>query len=266
MIFTEYSLVECLWIALPIFFLGMSKGGFPVGVIALPLLILIWPGKENPAKEIVAFMLPLLCAMDIVAIFAYRRHIQWRRMLPLLPGALIGVAIGSIFFVSENSAMISIPDRWLKFVVGVIGILFVVHRAAGKWLIPKLRDRATPGKALSTAFGLAAGITSTLAHAAGPLAQMYFLMRRLPKMQFAATLAGFFFLLNLIKLVPFAALGRLDGETLQLSLNLLPVVPLGVAAGYLVVRKLKGTWYLTFIHVILFVTSTMLILEALRNA
>ncbi|MFO7821597.1 MAG: sulfite exporter TauE/SafE family protein [Lentisphaeria bacterium] len=265
MILENYTLIESLWIALPIFFLGMSKGGFPIGIIALPLLILIWPGEGSPVKQIVAFMLPLLCTMDIVAVIVYRKHIQWRRMLPLLPGSLVGVAIGSLFFFSENSALISISDRWLKLMVGVIGILFVIYKAVSKWLVPKLREHSTPSRDLSIFFGTAAGTTSTLAHAAGPLAQMYFLMGKLPKMQFAATLAGYFFLLNLTKLIPFIAIGRLNTDTALLSFNLLPVVPLGVATGYGLVRCFKSKWYIAFIHAILFITAITLIYEALMH-
>ena len=265
MLFEQYTLIECLWIALPIFFLGMSKGGFPIGVIALPLLILLWPGDGSPVKQIVAFMLPLLCTMDIVAIIVYRRHIQWRRLLPLLPGSLIGVALASLLFFSESSAMLSISDRWLKLMVGLIGVAFVVYKALSHRILPKLQSHSRPGCRLSTIFGATAGTTSTLAHAAGPIAQMYFLLGKLPKMQFAATLAGYFFLLNLMKLVPFIALGRLDTQTTMLSLNLLPIVPLGVAAGYLIVRHLKSKWYITFIHLILLVTAGTLIFEALTR-
>lgn len=166
---------------------------------------------------------------------------------------------------SESSAMLSISDRWLKLMVGVIGVSFVVYKGLSHRILPKLQKHSRPGCRLSALFGATAGTTSTLAHAAAPIAQMYFLLGKLPKMQFAATLAGYFFLLNLIKLVPFIALGRLDAQTTVLSLNLLPIVPLGVAAGYLIVQHLKSKWYLTFIHLILLITASTLIFEALTH-
>jgi hypothetical protein len=48
----------------------MSKGGLPVAPVALPILILAWPDRNAAARQAVAFMLPLLCAMDIVALAA----------------------------------------------------------------------------------------------------------------------------------------------------------------------------------------------------
>ena len=70
--------------------------------------------------------------------------------------------------------------------------------------------------------GFLAGFTSTLAHAAGPVLQMYLLPQQLSKLHFAGTTAAFFFLLNLIKLVPFALLGRLETGNLLLAGCMLP--------------------------------------------
>ena len=72
----DCSWIEWGWMGVAVFLLGMSKGGFPVGAIALPVLILIWPDQTHAAKSAVAFMLPLLCVMDIVAWSFYRSHID----------------------------------------------------------------------------------------------------------------------------------------------------------------------------------------------
>jgi uncharacterized membrane protein YfcA len=259
------ALTEYLWVAMCVFLLGMSKGGFPVGSLALPLLILLWPGQVEPAKQVVAFMLPLLCVMDCFAVAFYWRHIQWKRILPLVPGSLAGVALGSLFFLSENAAAVAVSDRSLKVLIGVIGILFVGYRLSRKWIVRRLTERSEPHRVAGMAFGGAAGFTSTLAHAAGPLAQMYFLMQGLPKMEFAATLAGFFFGLNLVKLIPFALLGRLEVSTLILGLKVLPLVPIGVASGYGLVRITRSSWYIAFIYIVLFFTSSLLIWKAIAG-
>ncbi len=260
----EYSLTTLLPVALCIFLLGMSKGGFPVGTIALPLLILIWPGEIEPAKQVVAFMLPMLCLMDVFAVYFYRHHIQWRRIVPLIPGGLLGVFLGSLIFLDERHSSMVVSDQVLKIIIGGIGILFVFYRIIRAWLFRHLAHRQQPHCGTSLFFGGAAGIASTVAHAAGPLAQIYFLMQNLPKMQYAATIAGFFFGLNLVKLIPFILLGRLNSDSLLLGACILPTVPLGVASGYLIVRKMNGTWYIGFIHAILFITSCTLIWNAIN--
>ena len=255
--------VEIFWVALSIFLLGMSKGGFPVGVIALPLLILVWPEQAQAGRRAVAFMLPMLCVMDVVAVAFYRRHIAWRRLWVLLPGSLAGVVVGSILFVSDSHSLLAVSDRALKICIGVIGLLFCGYQASKKWLLRRLDDASRPGLATGSLFGVSAGITSTLAHAAGPLIQMYLLPQRLSKKQFAGTLAAYFFVLNLVKMVPFIALGRIRPEGLHLGLRILPVIPLGVAAGYGLVHVMKSKHYVVFIYAVLFVTSCLLIARAL---
>ena len=249
-------------VAFGVFLMGMNKGGLPVGSLSLPLLILAWPTQDDSARQVVGFMLPLLCVMDIAAVLFYRRHILWRRILPLLPGTVAGVALASVLFVGDVSA-ISLSDRWLKLSVGLIGILFVVYQLARDQITSRLEEARRPPAMASAGLGVAAGVTSTLAHAAGPVAQMYFLPQRLQKMNLAATMVGFFWVLNLVKLVPFGMLGRLHVSNLSLGIVMLPVIPLGVGSGYLVVRALKSDAYLKMIYLMLFVTSVILIGKAL---
>ena len=124
----DLTIGQMVWIGLSILLMGMNKGGFPVGNIALPLLILVWPGDVEPAKTAVAFMLPLLCVMDIFGVLFYRKHIQWRRLICLMPGTVAGVAVASVVFVAKESALLSVPDRWLKLTIGILGIVFVRGR------------------------------------------------------------------------------------------------------------------------------------------
>lgn len=72
---SNYALLDLFWIGLSLFLLGMSKGGFPVGAIALPILILVWPTQAQAARESVGFMLPMLCLIDVVALTIYWRHV-----------------------------------------------------------------------------------------------------------------------------------------------------------------------------------------------
>lgn len=252
------------WIALSLFLLGMSKGGFPIGPVALPLLVLAWPDQTQAARGSVAFMLPMLCLMDIVAMALYRRHIQWSRLRPLTFGALAGVLAGALLFVSDETALLAISDRALTACIGLLGLLFVGHRIARRWLLQHLEAmQPTFGKA--TGFGLAAGLTSTLAHAAGPVMQMYLLPQHLPKMQFAATTAAFFFCLNLVKLIPFTLAGRIQSDALLLGLTLLPVIPLGVLAGFGLVRATRESHYTGLIYTVLTIASISLVLRALNG-
>jgi hypothetical protein len=254
-------------IAACVLLLGMSKGGFPIQSISLPFLILIWPNQMEPARQAVSFLLPLLCAMDIVAMAFYWRHVRWDRISPAVPGTLAGVALASLLFFSGSQSTLAMSDRTLQLCVGLLGLSFVVYQLTRRKIMARIGgdQPVEPGWKLGTVAGLGCGITSTIAHAAGPVSQMYFLPQKLPKMQLAGTLCGFFFGLNAVKLIPFALQGRLTAETLSMGALMLPVVPLGVGMGYGLVRLLKEKHYVLFIYTLLGVTSTLLLWKALRS-
>lgn len=258
----QYAVLDLFWIGLSLFLIGMSKGGFPVGAIALPILILVWPSQAQAARSAVGFMLPMLCVMDLVALSFYWRKVQWRRLVFLMPATLIGVAVASFLFVSDESALIAVSDRALKIMIGGLGILFVVYFAAKKWILQHIHA-SEPNWMKGSLFGFGAGMTSTLAHAAGPVMQMYLLPQQLEKKKFAGTSCAFFWMLNLIKLLPFAMLGRIQPDNLKLGAALLPVIPLGVALGWWLTHKMEQKHYIVLIYAVLLITSVTLIFKAL---
>lgn len=264
----QFGYTEIAWVGLAVFLMGVSKGGFPLGGLAMPILILMWPEQASAARAVVAFMLPLLCSMDIVSLLLYRRHVRWRTIGPLIPGTLVGVALASVLFVSDTGAVIAISDRVLKAVIGSIGIAFVAFRTANTWILRRVAasGHATqPGPGRSAVLGLAAGVLSTISHSAGPAAIIYFVPQRLGKLGLAGTMVAFFWGLNLVKLVPFGVLGRLQVGNLILALWMVPLIPLGVGAGYGLVHVLHEKHYMGLIYVALVVTSGMLIHRAIAG-
>ena len=200
--------------------------------------------------------------MDVVALLFYWRHVQWGRIVYLLPAMITGVIVASYLFVSDEAALIAVSDRALKILIGGLGILFVVYFAAKKWILQHIHA-SEPNWSKGSVFGFAAGITSTLAHAAGPVMQMYLLPQQLEKKKFAGTSCAFFWLMNLIKLVPFTMLGRIQPDNLKLGGVLLPVIPVGVALGWWLTHKTEQKHYTILIYAVLLLTSVALIYKAL---
>lgn len=254
-----FSLKDWLSISLVILIMGMSKGGFPVSGIALPLLVLLWPEQTNAARAAVSFMLPLLCAMDVVGAWMYRKTIDWSHIKSLLPGMLLGVFIASIFFVTEDG--IAVPDRILKLAIGILGLSFSFWNLLGK--PSAVLSSPSGNRTRPTLYGFAAGLTSTIAHAAGPVMQMYFLPTKLSKQVFAGTTVYFFLLLNAVKLIPFTLFGRFNKDHLIINFWLLPLIPVGVITGFFLVRLMRQDQYLKFIHFTLAATSLILIIKAM---
>jgi uncharacterized membrane protein YfcA len=178
-----------------------------------------------------------------------------------MPATVIGVIVASFLFVSDESALVAVSDRMLKMLIGLLGILFVIYFAAKKWILQHIHaSQPTWGK--GSMFGFSAGMTSTLAHAAGPVMQMYLLPQQLDKKKFAGTGCAFFWMLNLIKLLPFALLGRIQTENLKLGGVLLPVIPLGVAFGWWLTHRTEQRHYTLLIYAVLLVTSITLIVKS----
>ncbi len=261
---TTFTTPEWLGICLTILVMGMSRGGLPVSGVALPLLILLWPEQGQAARSAVSFMLPLMCVMDVVGVILYRGKPNWHHIKKLLPPTIAGVLVASLLFVSDSG--ISFSDRTLKLTIGLLGLAFTAWHLWGKelWKTP---DGHTDNSCLRPAlYGFSGGFTSTIAHAAGPVMQMYFLPTGLAKTQFAATTVYFFLFLNAIKLIPFTLLGRFNREQLIANLWMLPILPVGVLIGYGIVRTMQERYYKRFIYLALSLTSGLLVYNALTVA
>ncbi len=264
-LFTIYTLIDLAWIALSLFLIGMSKGGFPVGSIAMPLLVLMWPAQAGAARAAVGFMLPLLCLMDMASVSLYRKHVQWKRIRRMIPGSIIGVAIASALFISEQHALMHVTDAALRIAIGGLGLFFVAWHAASAWIRKHLTQAQAPGHAACLGYGAIAGITSSLAHAAGPVMQMVLLPQKLPKREFVATMTGYFLILNSIKMVPFSLMGRIQEHYLQLGLIMLPVIPLGVLSGFFLNRITRPEHFNLLVYCALAVASFFLIVNGIQH-
>jgi uncharacterized membrane protein YfcA len=106
-------------------------------------------------------------------------------------------------------------------------------------LRPNLLAWITGHRFLGLGCGWAAGVTTMLANAAGPITAFYFLSQRIPKMVMVGTGAWFYLTINAAKL-PFSwQLGLLTGQTLWLNLFLLPGVLLGFWIGRSFLKKIS---------------------------
>ena len=261
---SSFTAPEWIGLSIVILIMGMSKGGLPISGVALPLLVLMWPEQGQAARSAVSFMLPLLCVMDVVGVILYRGSPDWSHIRKLLGPTVCGIIIASLFFVSDKG--ISVSDRTLKLVIGFLGLAFTGWQFWGKKLAAKRVATMAAAGRRPAIYGFAGGVTSTIAHAAGPVMQMYFLPTGLAKRQFAATTVYYFLFLNALKLIPFTLLDRFNSEQLTANLKMLPVIPVGVVTGYLIVRLMKEHHYTGFIYFTLSTTSALLIYRALSGA
>lgn len=228
---------------------GIAKGGFGggLGIVALPLMALVVP----PAQA-AAIILPILILMDLFGVHAYYRHADRPAMVAMLPGAVIGIALGGVVFGLLDA-------RLLRLIVGAIALVFVLHWAIGGGLGPAARPRPW----LGALCGGLAGFTSTLAHAGSPPAALYLLPLRLDKTVFVASNVIFFAVVNLLKLVPYWLIGQFSGLNLTTALVLAPLAPIGMYLGIWLHRRIEPVTFYRLCYALIAVTGLKLVADGI---
>lgn len=227
---------------------GFSKasaaGG--IGLLAVPLMsIAIAP------QHAAAIMLPLLCAFDLLGLWAYRGHSDLKLLRQLVPGAILGIMIGALVFKT-------LDVRWVKGLLGAECLVFAIHRLVGASRHDSLPG-ARQGRVKAAFWSMVSGFTSTLAHAGGPPLLQYLLPLKLDKMYLVATTVYFFTMVNYIKLLPYAWLGLLDRSNLGTSLILVPAIPVGYWIGLTFTRIIPEKPFYTFVNWSLLATGVKLL-------
>jgi len=85
--------------------------------------------------------------------------------------------------------------------------------------------------------GLAGGVATVLANAAGPIQQLYLLSKRIPKMDMIGVGARFFLIVNIVKLPFLSQIGLVQSETLLLNLLTIPAIVAGVLVGKKILHR-----------------------------
>ncbi len=244
----DWSLTFFLVAGAAAFFVGTSKGGLPmVGVLGVPLLALVMPPVAAAA-----LLLPVYIVSDMVGLWAYRKEYSGRNLAILLPAMILGVGLGW--------ATAKITEEWMvTLLVGLVGLYYCATVLFRKANAPPKRADIPRG----LFWGAIAGFTSFVSHTGGPPYQTYVLPQKLPKMMFAGTSTIVFAVINLVKLVPYWALGQFNPANLEVAAMLSPVAVAGALIGYKLTTIIPERIFYRLVEVALFLISLKLIHEAL---
>lgn len=198
---------------------GVSKAGFS----GMSLLHVVLFATIFGARDSTGVILPMLVVADLFAVRAFRQHTQWHYVRRMLPATCVGIVLGALL-------MGRIADRLFEPLIGWI-ILILTALQIVRMARPEALAHVPHSRFFAWTMGLAAGITTMMANAAGPIFTLYALAVSLPKLALVGTGAWFFFLVNLVKLPFSAALGLIRADTLLLNAVLLPLVFIGNVAG-----------------------------------
>ena len=232
--------------------IGLAKGGFSgLGALGTPLMAL---GLADPVKA-AAVLLPILIAQDVVGVAAFRKSWDGRVLAAMLPGAVVGIALGYLL-----AALIS--SQAVMAVLGAISISFGAYRL---WAERGGRIAASSNSPawVGSLFGVATGFTSQIAHAGGPPFQMWVMPRKLERDVFVGTSAIFFAVVNWIKVPAYLALGQFTAENALAAAFLLPVAILSSLAGVRLVRRVPVERFYRIVYVLMILAGGKLLLDGL---
>ena len=233
-----------------ILLVGISKGGFGggVGLIGTPMVALV----TTPTRA-AAILLPILCAMDIVGVIAYRRSWDPVIMRILVPGSVLGILLGTATFRF-------LDENLIRLMIGVLALAFVLRY----WLARRPAVEPTPpDRRAGTFWAALSGFTSFVAHAGGPPLSVYLLPQNLDKTLFVGTTVIYFAFVNYLKLIPYSLLGQFSGENLLTSLVLSPLAPLGMWLGIWLHRRIDERLFYQTVYLMLAVVGLKLLYDGL---
>ena len=241
---------------------SMAKAGFggSIGLLSVPLMIYACGEQTQLALGI---MLPILIACDQVSIVGWWRKWDFRAAAMLLPGAIGGIGLGTVALWAlrrVEQGHVRTVDASIGLGIGVIALGFV-----GLQLLRSLRKDPLPFRPVlwqASAVGAAAGLTSTLAHAGGPVVTMYLLPQQMPKGRFVATTVLYYWAGNLLKVPTYVALGLLNYEALRASVLLVPAVVAGALLGIFLHHRFGQRSFTGVVYVLLTLAGADLVRKA----
>jgi len=227
---------------------GISKGGFvgPIAILSIPIMALVM----SPITA-AAVLLPILLVMDLVAMYIYWNKWDLKNIKIILPPAMIGIFIGAITFsfTSEDS---------IRIIIGFIAIIFIFLS-----LLQKDHKLVEPTKTKGIFWSLVSGYTSFLIHSGGTPVNFFLLPQRLNKTVYVATMTLTFFIINIVKLVPYYYLDQLVFSNLKVSLILSPLAPISIFLGYYMHKRINEKTFYTLIYIFLGIGGIKLIYDGL---
>jgi len=228
--------------------MGISKSGFGAGFgsLAVPMMAL-----AVSVPQAAAILMPVLLVMDILGMAAFRKDFDLKLLGFLLPWGLVGIGVGTLLFKLLNAHVVA-------GLVGVFTLLFLAQRV----VFPPKPNSPPPPKWLGAILTATSGFTSFIAHAGGPPINAYVIPMRLSPVHFTATMAFFFFVMNLSKWIPYAWLGLLDWRNMATSLVLLPIAPIGVWVGVWLARRISQRLFYYCLYAGMLLTGLKLLWDA----
>ncbi len=227
---------------------GVAKVAFGIGagVFLTPVLALVLPPKVA-----VALMAPMMVITDFAALRHHWGKWDSRHILVLLPTAVVGVVLGTLFLAWA-------PAPLVRKAIGLIALLFVSLQIY-RWRRPGGRASAPMPAWAGWIVGFISGLTTSIAHAGGIVMSVYLLSVGLTKEVFIASIVGAFSITDLLKLSLYWQVGVLTTTILLTGIALTPVMLLGGRMGASLNRRLSVQQFTAALTVLVAISGLLLL-------
>jgi uncharacterized membrane protein YfcA len=184
-------------------------------------------------------------------------------VLALLPGTVLGVILGGLLLWWFHQQQKNLIGDLIRIEIGIESILLVslhwwrMYKGVQQHLVPE------PFRSIGT--GAFAGVSSTLAHAAGPIVVMYLLPLNLSRQLFVGLCAVYFFLLNSAKLPGYVASGMFANASVLFSLSFAPVVFAGAIFGFWVNKRISDRPFTRTVYILTFLLGWYVLAEGMMD-
>ncbi|MGD2175739.1 MAG: sulfite exporter TauE/SafE family protein, partial [Candidatus Brocadiaceae bacterium] len=254
---SELTVGQWIGAAFAALLVGLSKAGFGAGagLLAVPLMTAVL----GPLNMLPVMLLVLLTG-DVFAILHYLRKHDLRNLAMLIPGLLLGVGAGALAI--DRFRALPEGELWMRRLIGLLAVTFVgiqVYRFHAARRSAEQGIPYAPRIWHGVTLGAGAGLTSTLAHAGGPLIALFLLPQRLEKRVFVGTVIRYFFAANLIKLGVYLGSGLFTMGRAALAGALLPAVVVGTVAGVRLNRRFSDRAFRAIIYALALFMGVLLL-------
>jgi hypothetical protein len=189
------------------------------GALGLPLLALAIPVKViAPAWSLIGIV------SSVAIVGRARRHVDWREFGRLLPGCVVGIALGLFVFKALDAATLA----------RALGVFIIVYAAYSWWLSTRPAGTRPPVKqqVLRPVSSVLSGIVGTVF---GSMATIFFAMfldaGRMGKDAFRATMSALILTISIARTAGYAAVGELTADSWILCAASLPAMGIGLLVG-----------------------------------
>lgn len=234
-------------VCLVVFFAGLTQGlsGFGSILLSLPLLAIFLDIKI--VIPLVALFAPCI---TIILLAQLWKHLDWKKLYPLLLGACPGIVLGVFFLKKLDKGLI----QW------ILGIILISYSLYSLFL-------RSPKKGIMEGwaylFGFLSGCLGGALSATGPAVIVYTSLQTWSKDKIKVTLQGFF-LVSGVMVVLFHAINGLTTLTvLYFFMVSLPMLILGTYVGSFFYGKIKEEDYKRIMFILLAFLGAFMIYRAI---